>query len=147
MSDIVDVTGTVMYPKLFEHNRDLGSKPGAQFEYKEGTTLELLVDQEELKKISRIKTDLKPKVVEGEMCVKFRRDWVNPRNPAWGGPPVVKDADGNLWDPQIPIGNGSKVRVVAEVYKTKYGYGMRLLGVQVLALVEAVFEDQHELPF
>lgn len=147
MSEVIDVTGIAMYARVFEHNRDLGSQPGDKYEYPEATSLDLIVDQDTLKQISAVFPDVQPKVTDDGLVVKFKRKWNNPK-PERGGPPVVKDADGNPWDDSILIGNGSKVRVAAEIFQHKYGKSMRLLGVQVLELEEAgTVQKEPELPF
>lgn len=151
MSDnVIDVTGIAMYPRLFETNRDMGSRAGengAKYSYDEATTISVILDQEELAKVTQLVPDIKPSVTEDGLMVKFRRKWVNKTNPAWGGPPVVKDAEGEPWSDSLAIGNGSKVRVAAEVYKHNFGTSMRLMGVQVLEHVEADLPDGPELPF
>lgn len=145
---MIDVTGTSMWAQVFEWNRDMGSKPGDKYDYDESTQITLVLDQEELKKVSAQNPDVSPKITDDGLAVKFRRSWVNNINAEWGGPPVVKDADGNPWPEKKAIGNGSKVRVIAQPYKHKHGNSMRLMAVQVLELVEAPeFEDDFELPF
>lgn len=145
--DMIDVTGTALWAKVFENNRDPGSKPGDELDYPEATTIELIVDQDNLKKIVKHNPKVKPKPTEDGMVVKFRRTWTNSINPAWGGVPRVVDADGNEWDTSKMIGNGSTVRVIAQPYKTKYGPAMRLMGVQVLEYVEPDLPAEPDLPF
>lgn len=146
MSEVIDVVGTCKWAKVFPNFHDQGSKPGDKYEYKEGTSIELYVDQDELKKISKLHPDVTPKVTDDGLMVKFRRALLN-SNPKRGGWPTVKDADGNDMDGSVLIGDGSKVRVVAEAYRTKHGSAARLMGVQVLELVEAELEPEPELPF
>lgn len=148
MSNVIDVIGTARFAKLFDSNMDKGSskEDGAKYDYPPAYTIQLIVDQSELAKVTRMCPDIKPTVTEDGLEIKFRRNATNAVNPNWGGPPVVKDADGNLWDNSVMIGNDSKVRVAAEVYSHKFGKSARLLGVQVLELVE--YEpEQAELPF
>lgn len=146
-SEILDVTGTALFPQLFEHNRDRGSAPGSEFQYAEATSIELVLDQEALGLVSRALPKVKPKVRAEGIAVKFRRKWTNPMSAKLGGPPVVKDIEGNLWNPDTLIGNGSKVRVAVEVYDSKYGKQARLAGVQVIELVEGQDVSTPELPF
>lgn len=136
MSELLDIEGTAMYARVFERNRDLGSPAGAKYEYPEATTIELVVDQDTLAKVVKVFPDVKPKFRDEGIVIKLRRKWDDPRRPDRAGPPVVKDADGNEWDDKVNIGNGSKVRVAAEVYSSKHGTHARLMGVQVLDLVE-----------
>lgn len=146
-SEVIDVTGIARYAKVFESNRDMGSKPDAKYQYDEATTIQLILDQEELMKVTRANPKIKPMITEHGLEVKFRRKWHNSTNPKWGGPPVIKDADGNPWPNDKYIGNGSKVRVAAEVYDTQYGKAMRLMGLQVLEYVEPDFPSAPDLPF
>lgn len=149
MSDVemIDVVGKARWAKVFEHNRDPGSKPGDKYDYPEATSIELILDQDELKKVSKLNPDVKVKPTDDGMKVKFRRTWHNSINPEWGGVPKVVDSDGNSWDDKKLIGDDSVVRVVAHPYKTKHGTAMRLMGVQVLEHVEPDFEDTPDLPF
>lgn len=139
MSDdnMIDVTGKGKWAKLFEHNRDMGSKKaeGAKYDYPEATSIEVYLDQEELSKVTKKVPSTKPKIDEEGIRVKFKRNWIN-RVPSRGGPPVVKDAEGNPWDSTVLIGDGSTVRIIAEVYTHQYGKSARLVAVQVLELVE-----------
>jgi hypothetical protein len=149
-SELIDVTGVARYPKLTEATRDQGStkgENGAKYDYAPATTVDLVLDQEELVKVTRANPGVKPGVTEDGLVVKFRRTWDNSVNPAWGGAPTIKDGDGNLWNTEKLIGNGSKLRIAAEVYDTKFGKGMRMLGVQVLEHVEPDFAAAPELPF
>lgn len=148
-SNVVDITGLAFWPKLFEHDRDKGSKKseGAKFDYPEATTIQVVLEQSELKKVVSVNPDVKVRPTDNGLEVKFRRPWYNATNPAWGGAPAVKDENGDPWDVQKKIGNGSKVRVAAEVYKHKHGTGMRLMGVQVLEHVEPDLPDGPDLPF
>lgn len=146
MSRTIDVTGKCKWAKVFPNFHDQGSKPGDKYEYKEGTSIELIVDQDELKKISKVHPDVTPKVTDDGLMVKFRRALLN-SNPSRGGYPRVVDADGNEMDGSVLIGDDSTVRVFAEAYDTKFGSAARLMGVQVVELVEADLEDEPEMPF
>jgi hypothetical protein len=48
------------------------------------------------------------------------------------GPPKVYDQNGDPWNEEVLIGNGSKVEVTADVYDTSKGKGTRLVSVKVL---------------
>jgi hypothetical protein len=52
-----------------------------------------------------------------------------------GGAPKVLNADGSPFDPDVIIGNGSKVSVLLEVYGTERTGGSRVEKVKVLELV------------
>ena len=149
MSEIVTIEGTCRWAKVFEHNRDPGGTNNGNT-FPEATTIEVVLDQDELRKLSKVHTDVSPKMDDDGMFVKIRRRWFNP-NPSRGGAPKVVDADGNVMDGQVLIGDGSKVKVAVEVYKTKHGTAARLAGVQVLELKEYVSEggeaEELELPF
>lgn len=148
-SEVIDVTGIGMYPKLTEATRDMGSSTadGAKYDYPEACTVDLILDQKDLKTVKDAYPKINVRITDDGMSVKFRRNWVNGRNPKWGGPPIVVDENGDDWPEDKLIGNGSTLRVAAEVYDTKHGKGMRLLKVQVLDYVEPDLPDEPELPF
>lgn len=148
---MIDVTGKARFARLFEHNRDPGSKKseGARYDYPEATSIELVLDQDELKKVTKLNPDAKPKITDDGITIKFKRTWFNNIRSDWGGEPKVVDKDGEPWNPQVNIGNDSVCRVVAQVYDTKFGKAHRLMAVQVLELVEYEPEEYEEekLPF
>ena len=149
-NEVVDVVGLAMWAKVLENDHDMGSvkgENGAMWDYPEASNLNLILDQEELMKVTRACPGVKPKVTDEGLQVKFNRAWVNMTNPAWGGAPVIKDADGNPWDQTKRIGNMSKVRVAAETYDTKFGKFMRLMAIQVLEFVEPEMPDAPDIPF
>ena len=135
MSELVILEGTSKWAKVFESNRDPGGTDSNGNVYPEATTIELILDQDELKKLSTAYPRVKPKIGDDGMFVKIRRQWSNPIADR-GGAPRVTDAEGNLMDGSVLIGDGSKVQVVVEVYPTKHGGAMRLAAVKVLELVE-----------
>ena len=145
------VTGTAMWAKVFEGNRDMhegfyGDCGGAY-------TIDVLLDKEELDKFTKSGARSKPRITDDGISVKFKRKHEHFSVPALGGAPKVADAEGEPWDPTKFIGNGSKVEVWFDVYPTKMGNGTRLVGVKVLELEE--FEggegsgggDTDNLPF
>lgn len=90
---------------------------------------------------------------ENGECVTLRREH-DPKvfdgkiiKGAEGGPPKVVDANGELWDPQVLIGNGSKATLILNVYDTKVGPGSRISRVRIDELVEYKPDQQEELPF
>lgn len=136
-TEVFEVEGIAKHARLFEHNRDMGSTAGvdgAKYDYPEATSLNVVLDQQELSKVTKANPKTKPEVTEDGIEIKFKRRWVN-NVASRGGPAKVRDAEGNTWDPQVAIGNGSRVKVAAETYDTQFGKAMRLLGVQVLELV------------
>lgn len=148
-SEVIDVTGTAMWAKVTEASRDRGSSvaEGAKYDYPEACTIDVVLGQEELSKVTKVNNKVKPNVTDEGLVVKFRRNWINGRNPKWGGAPIVVDAEDNPWPEDKLIGNGSTVRVAAEVYDTRYGKAMRLLKVMVLEYVEPDLPDEPDLPF
>lgn len=146
------VEGIAMYPRLFENNRDMhegfyGDCGGAY-------TIDVLLDKENLDILSASGSRLKPRITDEGLTIKFKRKHEHPSVPALGGAPVVKDADGELWDESKLPGNGSKVKIAFTTYDTKMGKGTRLEGVQILDLVEyerPEGEEEHKgdlrLPF
>jgi hypothetical protein len=148
-SEVLDVTGTAMWAKVTEASRDRGSSKaeGAKYDYPEACTIDVVLGQEDLKVVKAANPKVNVNITDEGMSVKFRRNWLNGRNPKWGGVPEVVDADNNPWPEDKLIGNGSTVRVAAEVYDTQYGKGMRLLKVMVLEYVEPDLPDGPDLPF
>lgn len=141
------LTGTSMWAKLFERNRDKGEY---HTETDGITSLDLLLEKEDLDKLKASGSRLRPKVTDEGLTIKFRRPWVHPSIEEFGGPPQVVDKDGKDWDDSVSIGNGSTVEIAVDVYDTQMGKGSRLAGVKVLELVE--FEgdgepSQPKLPF
>ena len=148
-SEVLDVTGVAMWAKVTEASRDRGSSTaeGAKYDYPEACTIDMVLDQETLKEVKNANPKVNVRITDEGMAVKFRRNWINGRNPKWGGAPDVVDADGNPWPEDKLIGNGSTVRVAVEVYDTKHGKGMRLLKVMVLEYVEPDLPEGPDLPF
>jgi len=146
-SQVITVEGLASYAKLWEGNMDPGSKAGDEYNHEPSTNLTLTMDQQNAMIVSKANPKAKLNVGDEGLSAKFRRKWTNPTNPSFGGAPIVKDAEGNPWDTNTLIGNGSKVRVAAEVYDTRFGKAMRLMGVQVLELVEYDGPSEPELPF
>lgn len=147
--DFLRITGTAMWAKLFERNRDRGE----YFKETDGkTTIEVILEKEELDKLKQAGSRLRPRITDDGLSVTLRRPWVHPTIEEFGGPPQVVDADGNDWDDSVSIGNGSKVEVALEIYDTKLGKGTRLAGVKVLEHVPYESPDSGEpkapkLPF
>lgn len=148
-SEMVNVTGTAMYPKVFENNRDMhegfyGDCGGAY-------TIDVILDKEELDKLTKSGCRLKPRITDEGISIKFKRKHQHPAIEALGGPPKVADSEGNPWDSSTFIGNGSKVEVWFEVYDTKMGKGTRLEGIKVLEHVpyetDEDYEPKSKLPF
>ena len=143
------VTGTAMYPKLFEFNRDMhegfyGDCDGAY-------TIDLLMDKENLDTFTKSGSRVKPRITDEGLVIKFKRKHRHGMVPALGGAPKVVDKDEQPWPESTYIGNGSKVEVWYEVYETKMGKGTRLMAVKVLDLeeYEGASEDgvDNRLPF
>lgn len=139
--------GKAMWAKPFERNRDRG-------EYHEATdgitSIDLLMEKEELDKLKDSGSRLRPKVTDEGLSVKFKRPWKHPTIEEFGGAPQVVDKDGNDWDDGVAIGNESVVEIAVDVYDTQMGKGTRLAGIKVLDLVEYETEGepgQPRLPF
>lgn len=143
------VVGKAMWAKVFEHNKDSNEDfhgPGG------ACTIDVLLDKEELDKVSKSGSRLKPRITDDGISIKFKRKLVHPSITELGGAPRVVDADEKEWDASQVIGNMSDVEVYFEVYDTKMGPGTRLRAVKVLNLVEFVPEDgggeaENKLPF
>lgn len=147
-SQLYNVTGIAMYPKLFENNRDMHE--GFHGAYGGAYTIDVLLEKAELDKLTKSGSKLKPRITDEGISIKFKRKHIHPVE-ALGGPPKVADKDNEPWDTSVYIGNGSKVEVWFEVYDTKMGKGTRLEGVKVLELEEYETEEGGEtktkLPF
>lgn len=145
----VYITGVAQWAKVFERNRDKGEF----FEETDGaTTITLILEKEEQKALKDSGSRLRPKVTDDGITVTFRRPWVSQIETLRGkvdGAPQVVDKDGQPWDTNKNIGNGSLVQVACEVYDTKKGTGTRLTGVKVLDLVEFEGGNSNDdgLPF
>lgn len=146
-SERIYLSGIAMWAKLFERNRDRGEF----YESTDGmTTIDLLMEKEELDKLKASGSRLRPKVTDEGLTVKFKRPWIHSGGISdFGGPPQVVDSDGNDWDDSVSVGNGSTVEIAVDVYDTQMGKGTRLAGVKVLDLVEyeSEGEGQPRLPF
>lgn len=142
-TQMINVTGLAKWVKLFDYNKDDNEAfhgPGG------GYTINVVLDKAELDKVKDSGARLKPTITDDGVELKFRRKHTHPSIPEFGGRPKVVDAENNLWDDQITIGNGSQVEVWFTVYDTTMGKGTRLEGVRVLDLVEYVSEDGDKAP-
>lgn len=148
-SEVITVRGKSNYARLWEGNMDMGTSiaNGDAYDYPPACVVNLIMDQEEATKVSTANPKVNLQVKPEGLSVKFKRVFDNPYNPKFGGAPTVKDADGNLWDTSVLIGDGSDITVAAEVYDTRYGKAMRLMGVQVHELVPYEGTPEPELPF
>lgn len=148
-SEMHSVTGTAMYPKVFENNRDMHE--GFHGHCNGAYTIDMILDKEELDKVTKSGCRLSPRINDEGIGIKFKRNHEHPAIAALGGPPKVVDAEDKEWDPTVFIGNGSKVEVFFEVYDTKMGKGTRLEGIRVLEHVpfetDEDYEPKSKLPF
>lgn len=130
----LEVVGKARWAKVFEHNRDMNEAfhgPGGAY------TVDILLEKEELDKVSASGSRIKPRITDDGLTMKFKRKHDHPAGIAdLGGPPKVVDAEGNTWDSSTLIGNDSTVKLFLDVYDTKMGKGTRLVAVQVLELEE-----------
>lgn len=156
MKKIAKVVGTTKYAKVFERNRDLGSdeNEGSLRALEAGGMYSINIWPDD---VAEFEVELESKGAnmspmghplirtsdEGPYSV-FRRGHNCPKNDKgedikeFGGPPKVVDVDGNPWDPDVNIGNGSKCEVAFDVW----GKGWtKLRGVRVLELVEWIEDD------
>ena len=148
----VDFTGTSMFAKVFEHNRDMGQnlQDGDQKD-------KILAEQGHYEMNVMITPETKKQMIaagvpnkgmvgqlfkeddEGNLYYKCKRPHFNPRiNKGEGeimGAPVVLDVDSEDWNPDVLIGNGSEVKVRLDVWEGKI---VTLVAVRVLNLEEFV---------
>lgn len=146
--ETIKLTGKASWAKIYERNRDINEAyHGAGGAY----TIDVLLEKEELDKLTASGSRLKPRLSDDGISIKFKRKHVHPAGiEALGGPPQVVDAEGNEWDKYL--GNGSTVTVAVDVYDTKMGKGTRLTGVKVLEYVAPPEPEEGEggapsLPF
>ncbi len=146
--ETIKLTGKASWAKIYERNRDINEAyHGAGGAY----TIDVLLEKEELDKLTASGSRLKPRLSDEGISIKFKRKHVHPAGiEALGGPPQVVDAEGNEWDKYL--GNGSTVTVAVDVYDTKMGKGTRLTGVKVLEYVAPPEPEEGEggapsLPF
>lgn len=147
-SKLYNVTGTAMYPKVFENNRDMHE--GFHGSYGGAYTIDVVLEKDQLDAFTESGSRLKPRITDEGISIKFKRKHEHPID-ALGGPPKIADADNEPWDANVFIGNGSKVEVWYEVYDTKMGKGTRLEGIRVLEHVpyegDGDYEPKEKLPF
>jgi len=154
MAKIITFTGTAEWAKLSEDNRDLGddqSDKGKKIADNGGQySLNFYFDDPEVAEATMIANKVSM-VNLGYPVIKENdgRKFIKPfryHNPTvtrngqtitgTGGPPRVIDSEGNDWDPEVLIGNGSQVMVAIELYPANNKMFMRLKGVRVDELVE-----------
>jgi hypothetical protein len=114
----VVLEGIAMWAKIFETNRDLEGYKGAYKDTDGRTSIDLILDKENMEKLNRSgsmkrgKPDPEGRGTMVKVDRKFNtgRDWDS-------GAPEVLRADGNPWDVNTDgfVGNGSKVRVMVVV--------------------------------
>lgn len=145
-TQLIELEGTASWAKVFETNRDMNT----DFHGEGGAyTIQVQLEKEELDKLTKSGSRLKPKLSDDGISVTFKRKHINQAGiEELGGPPKVVGPDKEPLDNLI--GNGSRVKVYCSVYDTKMGKGTRLEGVHVLDLVE--YEGSSEgggvkLPF
>ena len=133
----VIVTGIGEWAKVFEDNRDTDGFEGAYKEHDGACTIDMILDETNMKKLSASKSMKKgsPDADGRGTRVRFHRKFNTGRD--WdSGAPVVTNSDGDTWnfDTDGPIGNGSTVEVMLSVYDTSYKDrpGTRLDSVKVI---------------
>lgn len=136
-------SGKAHWARVYEGNHD-------EFNGKEFYKITVELDDESWSKFNQSGLSLKPKPVASdseELGVTFKRDLeaktgIDAKGKKWtlgGGPPRVKDADGEVINDLI--GNGSTVEVLINVYTVGAGpmkgkKGHRLEAVKVLNLIK-----------
>lgn len=112
----VILEGTAMWAKVFEDNRDLEGFKGAYADTNGRTTINVLLDADNYKKLQSSGTMKRGKPDGDLMNVKFDRKWETGRD-FDSGPPTILKADGNPWHFETDgyIGNGSIVKVLLDV--------------------------------
>lgn len=150
----VEVEGVIEWAKVFAGNRDRQGPNGAYSDWDGATTVDMILDEEEYKKIAASGSGLKGKKQEdGTYRVKFKRRWVHKTSkgeeyPQYGGAPKVIRPDGTPWDLDTDglIGNGSTGICHFQVYETGKYIGTRLVGLQVRHHVEFESTGGYQYP-
>ena len=139
-TETVKLTGKASWAKIYEGNRDKNEA----FHGEGGAyTIDVLLEKEELDKLTASGSRLKPRLSDDGISIKFKRKHIHPAGiKALGGPPQVVDAEGN--DFSEWLGNGSTVEVAVDVYDTKMGKGTRLTGVRVVEFVAPPEREEGE---
>jgi|SRR6056297_262524 len=146
-AELLELEGIANWAKVYEENRDTNE----DFHGEGGAyTVDVLLEKEELDKLTKSGSRLKPKIVDDGISIRFKRKHIHPAGiEDLGGPPKVVGPDKEPID--CLIGNGSKVKVYVSVYDTKMGKGTRLEGMQVTDLIEYESESGEgggvKLPF
>lgn len=146
-AQLLELEGIANWAKVYETNRDTNE----DFHGEGGAyTVDVLLEKEELDKLTKSGSRLKPKIVDEGISIRFKRKHIHPAGiEELGGPPKVVGPDKEPIN-QL-IGNGSKVKVYVSVYDTKMGKGTRLEGMHVTDLIEYESEGDGgggvKLPF
>ena len=137
-TELVELEGIASWAKVFGFNKDNNE----EFHGEGGAyTIDVLLEKDQLDKLTKSGSRLKPKIGDEGISIRFKRKHLNPVEPLWGGPPKVVTADKYPFPGETLIGNGSKVMIYVTIYDTKLGKGTRLEGIQVLDLV--TFESEE----
>lgn len=145
--ELLELEGIASWAKVYEANRDTNE----DFHGEGGAyTIDVQLEKEELDKLTKSGSRLKPKLGDEGISIRFKRKHIHPAGiEELGGPPRVVGPDKEPID--CLIGNGSKVKVYVSVYDTKLGKGTRLEGLHVIDLVEYESEGSEgggvKLPF
>ena len=131
------IHGVAYWPKVFPHNVAEKYEPADGYEY----TINVGNLDEENKAIIKkdklmnlkIKTSEKNPEQDEFVIVKKSQFWPDGKEDT---PPLVYTAKMNPMNGDVLIGNGSKVKVYYDTYVNKNGKYGKLMGVQVLDLVE-----------
>lgn len=143
----VILTGIGEWAKVFEENRDLEGFEGAYKECDGACTIDMILDDANMKLLSTSKSMKKgsPDADGRGTRVRFHRKFNTGRDWDSGAPTVVK-ADGSKWDytEDGVIGNGSTIQVTLSVYDTsrKAIVGTRLDRVKVLEHLKYERDDE-----
>lgn len=131
----VTVEGIAEWAKVFEENRDLEGYQGQWKDTDGRCTINIIVDDENKTKLEKAGTQRRPKsddLGRGHVF-KFDRRFKTGRDFDEGAPEVYRP-DGKLWSYKEDglIGNGSKILLELDIYKTSKGAGTRIERIKVL---------------
>ena len=147
----VVIKGKGYWMKVFEQNRDLTGFNDALVDIGGQTVMDIDLEPSEVEKLKKAKfmSAGKPSPEDSNLTrMRLKRKWTEQY--AGGAPEVLKE-DNTPWvyETDGPVGNGSIVAVIVDVYDTKASkqgiYGSRLSKVKVLEHIPYIKDEFGDL--
>jgi len=147
----VVIKGKGYWMKVFEQNRDLTGFNDALVDIGGQTVMDIDLEPSEVEKLKKAKfmSSGKPSPEgNGLTRMRLKRKWTEQY--AGGAPEVLKEDDTPwVYEADGPIGNGSTVAVIVDVYDTKASkqgiYGSRLSKIKVLKHIPYIKDEFGDL--